>query len=74
MDKYWYISTNHNYPRPSKHVNQVTLYRSHSLIEMSAEATESDFEVCNLIYIGRGQLSDNHIQSNINKYKRGVNL
>lgn len=73
MDKYWYISTNHHYPRPSDNVNQVTLLRGHSLIEMSHEATEEDFETCKLIYVGIGQFNAEHIQENYRRYERVIN-
>lgn len=72
MTNYWYLSRNHEYPKPSWHVKSVQLNKYGSIIEMEREATENELFVFDFVYLGKGQWNDNHIQSKYESYKRGV--
>lgn len=66
---YWYLSRNNDYPDAKWSVRSVQLFRRYTVVEMTREATERELFVCDLIYLGYGWWSDEHVQENYETYR-----
>ena len=69
---YWYLSCINEYPNAKWSVRSVQLFKHYTVVEMTREATEKELFVCDLIYLGRGWWSDNHVQENYKRYVRMI--
>lgn len=72
MINYWYLSRINEYPQPSWHIKSVQLNHVGTIIEMDREADEDELLTCDLIYLGRGQWHDEHIQNNYEGYVKMI--
>lgn len=66
MFYYYYIKLSRS-PIRSKAIRQSTLYPDYALLECFRELTDDLIDKHKLVYIGRGYITDKHIQTNIGK-------